>query len=120
MTLEEKLKEKLNENAFFIDTGIACDEIMDEDEIDILFNYANYIALSICKQEIEDAKPKWISVKDRLPELYRLNMSKDVLIFAGSKHLVGVYDYELNRWSTSAYITVTHWMPLPEVPEVKE
>jgi len=79
--------------------------------------------LSICKQELEDAKPKWISVKDKLPEPHEK-------VIAGLENgwniLLGVVDLH-NKWLV--YYTdglneaqtnlVTHWMPLPEVPKEK-
>ena len=61
-------------------------------------------------------KNEWISVKDKLPEEYKFRMSKDVLTLAGSKMGVKSYDYELKTWSASNFITITHWMPLPEKP----
>ncbi len=60
---------------------------------------------------------EWISVKEALPENYKLGMSKDVITIAGSKMSVKSYDYELCRWNGSPHITVTHWMPLPEPPK---
>jgi len=57
-------------------------------------------------------KHRWIPVGERLPENFKFNMSKDVYVIAGSKQLVSSYDYELKRWNTSPYITVTHWQSL--------
>ena len=62
-------------------------------------------------------KTKWVSVKDELPELYELGMSRDVLTIAGSKMNVKRYDYELKRWTGSVYVTVTHWIELPSPPK---
>jgi len=80
-------------------------------------------ALSICKQEIEDAKPKWISVKDKLPEPHEKVIAS---LENGWNILLGVVDLH-NKWLV--YYTdglneaqtnlVTHWMPLPEVPKEK-
>lgn len=58
----------------------------------------------------------WISVNDRLPENYKFNLSKDVLTISGNKMSVKRYDHDLYIWSGSKYMTVTHWMPLPEAP----
>ena len=66
------------------------------------------------KQEIEDAKPKWISVKDRLPpeKRYVIGYIKDAgSIVMCSKTLTS---------DDALWQHVTHWMPLPESPELKE
>ena len=68
---------------------------------------------------------KWISVKDRLPEI-----GKDVLIcdinHLGVPIAVGKYspdpnwsDWETDAdfWQGTGDLEVTHWMPLPELPE---
>lgn len=79
-------------------------------------------------------EPKWISVKDRLPEL-----NQDVLVYAVGKidGFVGETDIEIcNRyiqrifpsspgveiWSSPRQYfhtdyEITHWMPLPEPPK---
>lgn len=58
----------------------------------------------------------WVSVLDKLPKEYKHRMSRDVLTIAGSKMSVKSYDYELNRWNGSPFVTVTHWIELPEPP----
>jgi len=69
----------------------------------------------------EMAKPKWISVKDELPE-----SELDVLVrmpFIGLDDLFAVCNYSNGCWwdyrgSTlphNGYV-ITHWMPLPEPP----
>ena len=63
----------------------------------------------------EAAQPKWISVKERLPE-----PEKDVLVLWLGRHVrVGWYSEECNDWKVDAGFTndVTHWMPLPEAPK---
>lgn len=63
--------------------------------------------------QLEARAPKWISVKDRLPE-----DNGDVLICVRGRHLqVGFYINE--RWINYALIKghVTHWMPLPGIPK---
>lgn len=76
------------------------------------------------QETISAASPKWISVKDRLPEddgeVLACN-GKDVFI----AHCEGEYwaVYLLNT-EDDCYeqhvVKVTHWMPLPEPPEVKK
>lgn len=66
--------------------------------------------------------PQWISVEDRLPEVWK-NEENDVLVnymiyapeFGAD---IGNYHAEAKRWLCMAIpCTVTHWMPLPEAPK---
>lgn len=76
-------------------------------------------------KELEKAQPKWISVDDELPEI-----RKDVLCFKVSGTvLVDFRCFDVRSLSNSALFyreselygggLVTHWMPLPQPPEVK-
>lgn len=65
--------------------------------------------------------PQWISVEDRLPEVWK-NEENDVLVnymiytpeFGAD---IGNYHAEAKRWLCMAIpCTVTHWMPLPGAP----
>lgn len=62
---------------------------------------------------------KWIDVSEKLPEPFMMGgtFSFDVLTFskAGSYYIMA-YDYELNCWTHSNHITITHWMELPDSP----
>lgn len=68
-----------------------------------------------------DAGPNWISVEDKLPE-----KSGDYLAFT-EKGIFMVLSYSEIHRAFNAYdwcenitpIRCTHWMPLPEPPEVK-
>lgn len=64
---------------------------------------------------LEDGKPKWIPVTERLPEPL-----VDVLSYSGHKTLfeVDCVD-ETGRWYSGYFseYPVTHWMPLPEPPK---
>ena len=64
--------------------------------------------------DLRSKQPKWISVKDRLP-----NSGTGVLVFtddycAYTAHYDGYW--WLSGEPTLSY-NVTHWMPLPEPPE---
>ena len=73
---------------------------------------------------------EWISVKDRLPELYEVNgedfkLSAPVLVYDGEL-CVGFYedDGEDDRKGFidqyGSWLKGTHWMPLPEPPEEED
>lgn len=73
---------------------------------------------------LREKVPQWISVEDRLPEVWK-NEENDVLVnymiyapeFGAD---IGNYHAEAKRWLCMAIpCTVTHWMPLPEAPEEK-
>lgn len=65
-------------------------------------------------------KPEWISVKDRLPdkkcEAYLCSL--DSCLFPGSQYVdICAYSGD-GEWYLGG--TVTHWMPLPELPKEEE
>ena len=77
----------------------------------------------------------WISVKDKLPELKRYDedgdtwlMSSPVLVATSKGVTIGFYEDDLDPkfkpcWNDREHgekIKVTHWMPMPEEPEVDE
>lgn len=73
---------------------------------------------------LREKVPRWISVEDRLPEVWK-NEENDVLVnymiyapeFGAD---IGNYHAEAKRWLCMAIpCTVTHWMPLPEAQEVE-
>lgn len=77
----------------------------------------------------EEITPQWISVKDRLPDEEE-NMIHDFLLTDGEEYAVGFlrrdannhwdnasFGWVENRRDGSGIGTVTHWMPLPELPE---
>lgn len=74
-------------------------------------------ALTALRSMPETTKPGWISVKERLPKDF-----DQALVYDGDKHYpIGIcHKGESGIWhSDMAYGmgTITHWMPLPELPE---
>jgi len=55
----------------------------------------------------------WISVKDKRPE-----NGKRVLYYDANYGKIdkSLYDYDCFMETSSAFHNVTHWMPLPELP----
>jgi hypothetical protein len=75
-------------------------------------NLEEYIA------EIE-AERHWIPVSERLPK-----KTDTVLVLAGGVRVIATY-HNKNKWEllwriSSEIYGVTHWMPLPQPPEVQE
>ena len=95
------------------ETVTKCHDLYDEDGGEILN-----------RAESDTVKPGWISVEERLPE----DMG-DVLVRAFWHEKWGVragwYSDHTECWhiltasGDHARIEVTHWMPLPEPPEVE-
>lgn len=77
------------------------------------------------RDALREKVPQWVSVEDRLPEVWK-NEENDVLvnymIYAPEFGVdIGNYHAEAKRWLCMAIpCTVTHWMPLPEAPEVND
>lgn len=67
--------------------------------------------------EKDEKKPEWISVKDRLPdkkcEAYLCSL--DSCLFPGSQYISIRTFCDDGKWEANG--TVTHWMPLPELPK---
>lgn len=85
-------------------------------------------------QQLEEQQPRWISVKERLPEpnqdvLLIAHGWKGRLLYIGRLHheeaetswLTGITtmesEWSINGWSYLKTPLVTHWMPLPELPK---
>ena len=105
----------------------TIDEFIDSytfvDREEVYTNGSEMIPVFRVQQAIEHYLPKWISVKERLPE-----KDQYVLISNGKSICVGelfLLPYTLTgdlMWVTdNGFVRdVTHWMPLPEPPEVEE
>ena len=73
-------------------------------------------------QQLEAQQPRWISVKERLPE----NGQKIIAAFRGSsgwvvdqaRYAYGEFDFA--SWVNVLGDNVTHWMPMPPKPKEEE
>lgn len=87
-------------------------------------------AALVAKESAELLERRWIPVTERLPELQSWGASEVVLGLIKSEnapslnklHNLTLCVYCDNGiWSMPGrYVAITHWMPLPEPPEVKE
>ena len=104
--------------------GIASPE-SEEELANRAMHYSFKVALTASKVIADYMKPSsselpnsWISVDDRLPD-----DDRDVLVFDDGFFLTGGYNKKEKRWEASwdwceSIHSVTHWMPLPEPPNV--
>ena len=89
-----------------------------KDKKEIYTNGAELIPSFRVEQGIEYYLPKWINVKDRLP-----NDEQDVLAFSisGDESKIIPVNYCNGKWFDcifNVYInTITHWIPLPKPPK---
>jgi hypothetical protein len=97
-------------------TSAECDYLIAHD--DVLTQYITLLENDqLMKQRIAEpeAQQRWIPVSERLPE------GRTVLVFKkdGSISIDTTYiDGGNYFWWESGQSKVTHWMPLPEPPEV--
>ena len=70
---------------------------------------------------LREKVPQWISVEDRLPEVWKDEdgVLVNYMIYTPEFGAdIGNYHAKEKRWLCMAIpCTVTHWMPLPEAPE---
>lgn len=74
--------------------------------------YCSTQAVADCFAELEESIPRWISVKERLPE----KIPAKYLCYCKDGYLVGTY----TNWGwmfPGWFGPVTHWMSLPEPPK---
>ena len=108
----EKLKREVKEH---------CKKLIDEGvkEVDVVdYRRRNRKLLDAQAEIVENESAhtrQWISVKDRIPP-----DQEEVLVCTLSKN--GVQNIDKGYWAIDHFIhrgrsQVTHWMPLPELPE---
>ena len=100
----------------------GCEEcpFAENDKYGLCANLISYAADAI--EELQAQIPQWISVDDRLPDVDRpvfVNCNLDgkhyrymITCWTGIKNH-GIADWENVGWA----LTVSHWMPLPELPK---
>ena len=94
-------------------------------------DYDGWVDTATILEEAADAieelsKPRWIPVTERLPE----SVDDDVLVTDGEGCAVGYWRPDAQAWDSTDFgwlenrseppcgiHTVTHWMPLPPLPE---
>ena len=68
--------------------------------------------------------PQWISVEERLPEIFSGHANAQLVLYRGvdSKYLrYGVgYLWEEGWRVNDDLVIVTHWMPMPALPEAQD
>lgn len=67
--------------------------------------------------ELDDVVSEWISVNDRLPEEYENVLTYGARPFYDVVYINRLIDKKNGEW---LYDGVTHWMPLPPLPEEDE
>ena len=85
---------------------------------------SEYQAAMFAEMEIENKRlqaqlPAWISVEERLPDV-----DENVLVYNSESGDMDMAYYNGNAWVLQdlyeiEYLHPTHWMPLPDAPEVE-
>lgn len=81
-------------------------------------------AAMVAKESAELLERRWIPVDERLPEVWRNDETAELvnyMIYSPDFGVdIGNYHAKAKKWLCMALpCTVTHWMPLPEPPEVE-
>ena len=101
-----------------------------DDQYDDLKREAKYEALNIAITAMgRSVPPRWISVKDRLPDTRDWVLVIGEFVPEGGWFVPQIAEYFLDSWRLDVDecsspedrgIRVTHWMPLPEPPKEPE
>ena len=92
----------------------------------IVWDVLEGVTDTICDEEAVEAAPRWISVKDGLPEKTGMYLAHLVHSYSNEDEYscVTVCFFDLNarpKWAIEGRLyKVTHWMPLPKPPEEDE
>lgn len=95
--------------------GLDCREEMHKEVLALIER------LTAENAALREKVPQWISVEDRLPEVWKDEdgVLVNYMIYTPEFGAdIGNYHAKAKRWLCMAIpCTVTHWMPLPEAPE---
>ena len=86
--------------------------------------HTSFLEFADVQAEPPAQKPRWIPVEERLPEVWSNDETAELvnyMIYSPDFGVdIGNYHAKAKKWFCVALpCTVTHWMPLPEPPEVK-
>lgn len=81
-------------------------------------------AALVAKESAELLERRWIPVEERLPELWRNDETAELvnyMIYSPDFGVdIGNYHAKAKKWLCMGLLcAVTHWMPLPQPPEVE-
>jgi hypothetical protein len=124
---QEEILDKADEYGFRVPYD-GSNNFYDDEAIKHFIAGANWVLATTTplSSSSGDAPAGWISVNDRLPE--NSGWCNDTVLFFSKIHgmpMVGCYDYEFCNWtrqpwekgySELKFEEVTHWMPLPPMP----
>ena len=121
---DNEIIRKLRENEAENQCTCMCDKCDEDDCLTPLFREAADVIERLTAENaaLREKVPQWISVEDRLPEVW-INEEDDVLvnymIYSPDFGVdIGSYHAKAQRWVCMGLpCTVTHWMPLPGAPE---
>jgi Protein of unknown function (DUF551) len=114
--------EGANQNSMTVEEFYQSTDFPELDKHDrkvALFTY--YELLDFAERYAEQSAPKWIIVKERLPERDKDSTNGSELILGFNDGFEGRcwYDFDLRvfRDMRSNLLHLTHWQPLPEPPK---
>lgn len=126
MTREDKRIKETNSAAEHFIAGPLCEEKFTEEQQDFVM----YCFAEGAQWADENPQSPWISVDDDLPcnheELIdkEKNMTKRVLVIGKdgkanvTSNMMSMFFIEnCWQWACEIYFKVTHWMPIPNLPE---
>ena len=128
---DQELVKALREHANWWENGDMMDPLggLEKDLLaaaDRIANQSTHIAaLQMEIEKLRGQLPRWIPVTERLPEMWRNDETAELVNYMICSPDFGVdignYHAKAKKWLCMALpCTVTHWMPLPEPPEVED